>query len=65
MLRHYRLFSCSYSSFGVVSALVETGGATGRENCPEADRLYIFGTDAEPVGFDFGRNGSNLLFAQY
>ena len=48
-------------SFRNVSSFVESADATG----PKADRLYMFGTDAEYVGSCFGRNGSNLFVAQY
>ena len=51
-------------SFRDVSSFVESADATGRSNCPKADRLYIFGTEAENVGSCFGRNGSNLFVAQ-
>ena len=49
----------------MVSAFVDTDGATGGANWPKADRLYIFGAEAENVGSAFGRNGSNLFVAQY
>ena len=49
----------------MVSASVDTDGATGGANWPKADRLYIFGKEADNIGSAFGRNGSNLFVAQY
>ena len=37
-------------SFRDVSSFVEIDDATGRSNCPKADRLYIFGTAVEMLG---------------
>ena len=45
-----RLRGVVMGSFREVSVFVETGGTTGRSNCPKADRLYIFGTEAELLG---------------
>ena len=41
-----------------------TAGTTGRANCPEADHLYILGTETENFESDFGRNGSGLFVVQ-
>ena len=50
--------------FVFVFATVTAGGTTGRANCPEADHLYILGTEAKKFESDFGRNGSILFVAR-